>query len=111
MDSQKILIGELLMIAFGIGAFIAGVIGFFLWVEGGFTWLWYARAIFAFGLLILAGEGMVLPRVLRTSPIRGPLNSLRRQDRMPTCSFALLLGLIAFGLLACGGVMNLMVQK
>ena len=111
MNSQKVIVGELLMIALSIGALIAGLVGLLMWAEGAFTLLWYGRAIFGFGLIVLLAGLLILPRILRTSPVRGPLTTWRRADKMPACSFALLLGLVAAGLLLCGGVMDLLGQK
>ena len=106
MDARGELVREMVLLALGIGLTIALTVAGVLWLGGLFTWLWYERAILAAALFIVAADVMVLPRILRTSPMRGPLYMWRRTDRTQGCSVALLIGMVALSLMLCSALLN-----
>ncbi len=111
MDSRNVVMGEFLLVALGIASLIALGVALVLRVSGVFSWMSYAHAILVIGVLTLLFEIVVLQRVLRRKPIVGALTKWRRIDRTREYSLALLLGLLAGALLACGGMMELLAER
>lgn len=106
MSSRSLALRDLLFLAAGIGGMIVLLLAGALTLGGAFSWLWFARALMLSGLILCIIEVVLLGRLRHVNHVRGPLTSWRRQDRMQGCSLAMLGAVIIVGMLACGGLMD-----
>jgi hypothetical protein len=97
---------DCVLAALGVGLAIVLIVVFGLTMGGMFSWVWLARAMLVTAMITGILEFFVLSRALRVRHVRGPLSSWRRNDPTQGCTVALLGGLIAIGLVLCGGVMD-----
>ncbi|HZQ09975.1 MAG TPA: hypothetical protein VFD70_25590 [Anaerolineae bacterium] len=111
MDSRNVVMGEFLLVALGIASLVALSVALVLYLGGAFSWMWYAHAILTIGVLTCLFEIVILQRVLRRKPVVGALTKWRRIDRTREYSLALLVGLLALALLACGGMMEVLAER
>lgn len=105
MSSRMFLMRQVLLLAFGIGAVIVGIVAAGLALGGLFTPVWFGRAIFVIALLFGGFEVLLIPRTFRVNTVRGKTAIWRQNDRSQGCTVLFLGALITMGLFACGSLM------
>jgi hypothetical protein len=101
------LVRELLFLAVGVSALIVVIAAVVLTVSGVFSLPLFARTIFLLGFVAVPVDLFIHARALRVSQVRGPFTTWHMTDRTQGCGVAMLGGLVALGLLACGGLLEL----
>lgn len=110
MAPRMTILRQLFWLTLGIGVTIVAVVVAGLTLGGMMSPVWLARGILVSALVVGALEVVIVQRAWRVREVYGPLKSWRLTDRTQGCSVALLGALIALGLLACGGIMEWLVE-
>lgn len=110
MSSRSSQLREIFFFAGAIGIFVLALLVGVLFFSNAFSLLWLARAIFASALLFVVLECILVARVTRVSHALTPHATWRRNDQAPSCSLALLFGVVTLGLLLCGILMEWLVE-
>lgn len=110
MSSRSTLLREMFLLAGAIGILFVLVVVGALVFSNSFSWLWLARIILAGALVCALFEGIMLVRATRVSHALTPFSTWRRIDQARGCSLALLFGIVTFGLLLCGVLMEWLVE-
>lgn len=110
MSSRSSQLREIFFFAGAIGIFVLALLVGVLFFSNALSMLWLARAIFVSALLFVLVECFLLLRVTRVSHALTTHATWRRNDQAPACSLALLLGIVALGLLGCGVLMEWLLE-
>lgn len=110
MPLQMNLLRQLFLLTSGIGIAIAAVVVGGLAIGGAFSWSGFAHIILILALVVGVLEVVIVHRALRVTHVRGPLASWRFNEHTQGCSVALVVALIALGLLTCGGIVEWLVE-
>lgn len=111
MPSPLNLLRQVFLLTAGIGVAIVALVVGGLAMGGAFSWSGFARIILLLALVAGALEVLIVQRALRVTHVRGPLASWRFTDPTQGCSAAFVGALIALGLLACGGIVEWLVES
>ena len=106
MSSRAQLLRDVLVLAAGVFFIVVVVIGSALVLGGMFSWVWFARVLFAIAVMFALLEFFILLRAMRVSHVMTPLLMFRRVDQTQGCSVALLGALITAAMLLCGGLLE-----
>ena len=110
MSTRSEFFRDALLAALGVCALIALLVVGVLWFSGAFSWLWFARVILAAALLAALVEGIVVLRALGERRVRTHSTGLRRADRTPGCTAAVLLMFVVLGLAFCGALLEWVIE-